>query len=298
VGRSRVYVSDWEEPRADYYRIDVNSGARTPMHGGADAHARLSPDGRRYLYWKDDHVWSYELAADRHVNLTARAPVSFVNAEWDYLSTAPPYGVAGWTKDGRGVILMHRYDLWLVPLDGGAARNLTNGVGSEHEIRLRYVQLDPEERFIDLSRPLLLSAFGQWTKQAGFYELRGGRIRQLVLTDNMYGGRRRRATRTACCSRGRAGRVPGPAGRAHSTSRSRSHDGRESAAGGVRVGTSHPVRLHEPRRRPAAGHARDPGGWQPGQRLPMLVNFYEKYSQNLHLYPCRGTAPGRSSRAT
>jgi dipeptidyl aminopeptidase/acylaminoacyl peptidase len=28
-----------------------------------------------------------------------------------------------------------------------------------------------------------------------------------------------------------------------------------------------------------------PDDYQPGQRLPMLVNFYEKYSQNLHLYP-------------
>ena len=82
----------------------------------------VAPDGRRFLYWKDEHVWAYELATDRHVNLTAGAPVSFTNAEWDYLSTRPSYGLAGWTKDGRGVILNHRYDLWYVPFDGGAAR--------------------------------------------------------------------------------------------------------------------------------------------------------------------------------
>jgi hypothetical protein len=109
-----------------------------------------------------------------------------VNQEWDYLSTKPPYGVTGWTKDGRGVILTHRYDLWFVPFDGGRARNLTAGVGSEHEIRLRYVRLDPDEQFIDLSQPVLLSAYGEWTKQAGFYELRNGRMRELVLSDNIF----------------------------------------------------------------------------------------------------------------
>src|SRR5690606_38770119 len=111
------------------YRIDVNTGERTPMLEAQMRTFGMSPDGRHYAYWKDDHVWSYHLASGRHVNLTARAPVSFVNAEWDYLSTPPAYGVAGWTKDGRGIVLMHRYDLWLVPLDGGDARNLTNGIG-------------------------------------------------------------------------------------------------------------------------------------------------------------------------
>jgi hypothetical protein len=125
------------------YRVDVATGTRTPV---LEAHGRtlgLSPDSRRLLYWKDEHVWAYELATDRHVNLTARAPVSFVNGEWDYLSDPPPYGIAGYTADGRGVVLNHRFDLWYVPFDGGAPRNLTNGIGGEHSIRFRYVRPTP-----------------------------------------------------------------------------------------------------------------------------------------------------------
>ncbi|MGH7466313.1 MAG: hypothetical protein ACREK1_14110, partial [Longimicrobiales bacterium] len=108
----RAYVSDWEEERADYYRIDVDTGERIPMLQAQLRTYGMSPDGSRFLYWKDEHLWSYELATTRHVNLTAQAPVSFVNAEWDYLSTAPPYGITGWTKDGRYIVLTHRYDLW------------------------------------------------------------------------------------------------------------------------------------------------------------------------------------------
>jgi dipeptidyl aminopeptidase/acylaminoacyl peptidase len=283
----RAYISDWREPRADYYRIDMNSGARTPaMQAQLRKLDALSPDGRRYLYWKDDHVWAYELAGDRHVNLTARVPVSFVNTEWDYIGTPPPYGVTGWSADGRGVILTHRYDLWYVPFDGGAARNLTNGVGSEHEIRLRYVRLDPEERFIDLSRPLLLSAFGQQTKQAGFYELRGSRIRQLVFTDNMYGTPQKAL---------HADRVMFT--RQSWTEFPDLHVASPDFARPVRVTDANPHQaeyavgrriLFDYTNRDGVklqGTLAIPDSWQPGQRLPMLVSFYEKYSQNLHLHP-------------
>ncbi|HSJ30476.1 MAG TPA: prolyl oligopeptidase family serine peptidase, partial [Longimicrobiales bacterium] len=282
----REYMSDWEESRADYYRVDVNTGERTPMLQAQMRTLGMSPDGSRYAYWKDDHVWAYELASGRHVNLTARAPVSFVNAEWDYLSTPPAYGVAGWTKDGRGIVLMHRYDLWLVPLDGGAARNLTNGIGSEREIRFRYVQLDPEERFIDLSQPVLLSAYGQWTKQAGFYQLSGGRMRELVYTDNMYGGvqKARDADRLVFTRQSWTEFPDLQVARADFAQPRKITDANPQQAEyswGRRILFDYTnrdgVRLQ--------GTLAIPENYQPGQRLPMLVNFYEKYSQNLHLYP-------------
>jgi len=45
------------------------------------------------------------------------------------------------------------------------------GTGDRDAIVLRYQDLDPEERAIDTSRPLLLSAYGEWTKKSGCYRL-------------------------------------------------------------------------------------------------------------------------------
>src|SRR5206468_2457439 len=108
----------------------------------------------------------------------------------------PIYGVAGWSKDGKSVILNHRYDLYLVPLDGSKATNLTGGVGDAQQIRFRIVRLDrangggrggrggggafgfgagtDEDEGIDLSKPVLLSAYGDWTKKSGYYTLAPG----------------------------------------------------------------------------------------------------------------------------
>jgi dipeptidyl aminopeptidase/acylaminoacyl peptidase len=197
------YVSDWKPAQSDIYRVNATTGERTPVLKGQERTLGLSPDGKYFLYWKDKQVWSYDIAADKHVNITAKAPVSFVNLEEDHYGEKPAYGVAGYTKDGRSVILDHRFDEWLVSLDGtGAPRNLTNGAGSKSQVRFRYVRLDADDNApaggfggrgagpaptIDLSKPVLLSAFGETDKKAGFYSLDGDKLTKLVFDDHSFG---------------------------------------------------------------------------------------------------------------
>src|SRR4029078_2789641 len=123
-------------------RVDWTPGGATPIATGLGRTFGLSPSSRYFLYWKDKQVWSYDLAANKTVNITAKAPVSFVNAEADHFGDKPAYGVTGYTKDEKYVILDHRYDLWLLSLDGSEApRNLTNGAGTAKEKRVAYAPL-------------------------------------------------------------------------------------------------------------------------------------------------------------
>ena len=181
----RTYIHDWKVLGTDYYRVNTETGKRTLMLTALKSELGLSPDSKYFAYWLDEHIWVYEFETAKHTNLTKNAPVSFVNQEWDYPLDADPYGIGGWAKDGSAVILNHRYDLWLQPLDGTAATNLTSGVGDANDMQLRYFPLDMELKtskfiapgletnipFIDLSKKFLLRAYGQWTKKAGFYTL-------------------------------------------------------------------------------------------------------------------------------
>jgi dipeptidyl aminopeptidase/acylaminoacyl peptidase len=281
----RAYISDWEEDRADYYRVDLASGERTPMLTAQKSTLGTSPDGRYFAYWKDGHVWVYDLEDRESLNLTASAPVSFVNEQYDHPGTKPPYGMAGWTSGGNGMVLNHRYDLWLQPLDGSPATSLTGGAGTREEIRFRHVRLDDDAETIDLDVPILLSAYGEWTKKSGFYELDGGRLTELVFQDRQYGTPTKAARRDRVIFTSQtfadypdyyvsdlAFRDPeritdaNPQQAEYTWGRSMLFD----------FANEDGVRLQ--------GTLAIPDGYQPGQRLPMIVNFYDKKSQNLHAY--------------
>ncbi len=279
----KPYVSDWRERQADYYRVNTSTGARTPMLTGQRLTLGLSPDGRYFLYWRDAQLWLYELENGITRSLTAAAPVSFVNAEYDYPGTAPPYGVAGWTTDGTSLVLNHRYDLWLQPLDGSAATNLTGGLGDARELRFRHVQTDAREPSIDLSKPILLSAYGQWTKQAGFYRLAGGALEELVLDDRRFGRPlKARSADVYVTSREKFEEFPDlyvSEGDFASLRRiTEANPWQEEYRWGRRILFDYTnedgVRLQ--------GTLAIPDDYAAGERRPMLVNFYEKNSQNLH----------------
>ncbi len=287
IGRDdRAYVSDWKPDYADYYRIDTESGARTPVLQGHLRTLGLSPDSEHYLYWKDGHVWSYRIDDDRHVNLTASAPVDFTNHEFDRFGEKPPHGVAGWTADGEAVLLYDRFDVWHQPLDGGTASSLTQGFGAEGQIRLRIIDSDPDDDFVDLGEPVLFEAFGQFTKQAGFFELDGDELNELTFEDRRFSrpDKAENAERylftveswqefpDLWVSDGDFG------DRDRMTMANPQQD---EFLWGTRIlfdyATDDGI--------PLQGTLAIPETYQAGDRLPMIVRFYEKDSQNLHAYP-------------
>ncbi|MEO7217335.1 MAG: prolyl oligopeptidase family serine peptidase, partial [Gemmatimonadaceae bacterium] len=112
----------------------------------------------------------------------------------------PIWGVAGWSKDGRSVLLYDKYDIWSLPLDGSKGRDLTAGVGTAEQVQLRLAHLSPTAggggRFgrapaeaVDLSKSQPLTAYGEWTKKSGYWEMPagGGKATPLIWADKMIG---------------------------------------------------------------------------------------------------------------
>lgn len=287
IGRDdRDYISDRTPNFADYYRVDTRTGERIPV---LETHLRtlgLSPDSEHFLYWKGGDVWDYDIEADRHVDLTASGSVDFTDQHFDYFGEKPPYGIAGWSKDGEAVLLYHRYDIWRQPLNGEPAHNLTLGRGDRDDIRFRYLRTDPEERFIDLSRPILLSAYGEWTKKEGFFELHDGRLRELSWEDRKF-SRPMKAEDAEQYLFTVQSFQEFPdlwfSGRDFSERKrvTETNPQQEEYLWGHRILFDYTnddgVRLQ--------GTLAIPDSYQEGQRLPMILRFYEKFSQDMHVYP-------------
>ena len=291
-------------PTADIYRVNTSTGERTLIAKGQLTGRHMfgiTPHGRHFLFWKDNRIQAYDFEAGTTKALGAGA-VSFVDLEDDHPGTKPSYGVAGYTNDGQAVIAQHRYDLWLVPLDGSAPKNLTRGAGAKSEIRFRILRPVPPDPTlprsvgprgtIDLSKPVTLSAYGEWTKKSGYYELAGGQLKELIYEDASFGNPVR-AMRTDRFLFTRQTfvefpdlRVSGPNFR-ESKKISDANPQQKDYLWGHRLlfdfKNKDGVRLQ--------GILAIPDDYKPGEKRPMLVIFYEKNSQNMHIYSAPSYLP-------
>ena len=295
---TRQYLRDEKVLSAgDYYRVNTSTGERTLIAKGQLTGRHIfgiHPRGTHFLYWKDGTVMAYDFAAGTAKALGA-GKVDFTNAEYDHPGPKPSYGVAGYTSDGKGVIVNHRYDLWLVPLDGSAPRDLTNGFGAKNEIRLRLLRVEPPDplqprpaaarQLFDLAKAQTLSAYGEWTKQSGYYEWANGTLKELVYEDASYGNPVKALkadvflfTRQTFAEFPDL-RVSGPGFR-NSRKVSDANPQQKEFLWGRRLlfdyANKDGKRLQ--------GILAVPDDYRPGEKRPMIVIFYEKNSQNMHIY--------------
>ena len=282
----RSYVSDWRPNYADYYRINTATGDRTPI---LTKHLRtlgLSPDSKHFLYWRDGNVWDYSIEDDAHSNLTASAPVDFTDKQFDRFGEKPPHGVAGFTSDSSGIVLYDRYDVWYQSYDADPAVNLTGNFGTEREIRLRTVQADTEEETINLDQPMLLKAYGEWSKDEGFFRLDGRDLEDLTWEARRfsYPLKAKDSDRYLFTVQTWQDFPDLWVSNGNFSERQRLSKANPQQAQflwGSRILFDYTLSDGTP----LQGTLAIPETFAEGERLPMVVRFYEKYSQDLHLYP-------------
>ncbi|NLP09030.1 S9 family peptidase, partial [bacterium] len=155
----------------DLYCVRTADGARTLIAPKIAGPVSASPHGK-YALWFDEvqgHWFSYEVASGKTNNLTAGLGVSFADELNDRPDYAAAYGLMGWTAQDRRVLLYDRFDIWeLDPANKAAARIITKGLGRQEQTSYRYLSLDPEAKFIDGDKPLLLKTFDYRDKSEGF----------------------------------------------------------------------------------------------------------------------------------
>ncbi len=298
----RLEVS-WGGSRADYYRVNLETGERTLIAKALTRTMGASPDSKWFLFLEKGNVFAFNLETGQRVQVDASARRSFVDIDDDHPYERPTYGVAGWSRDGKSVLLNDKFDIWQLALDGSRATNLTQGVGDAQQIRFRLARLDQggggrggrgggggavadDDAGVDLTKPLLLSAYGEWTKKSGYWQALPGKApTPLVFTDKAI-GQAQKAERS---------------GRVVFTQQSFSEfpdwwmtD--STFAAPKRVTDANPhladfawgskvlVDYTNSKGVKLQGTLTLPANYQPGQQYPMIVYFYEKMSNTHHQF--------------
>jgi dipeptidyl aminopeptidase/acylaminoacyl peptidase len=174
----------------DLYAVDIATGERkliqkkVPGGGGGGfgggAAVAFSPDNSRYAYYDTGEWKTYDFASGAIKTITTGVPGKFWDTEDDHNQVKPaiPGGLVGWSKDGANVLVRDNWDIWRLPVNGGSAVNVT-GNGQRDQIRYQTrLVFDPRDRGgVDLSIPMFVETYGEWTKKEGLAQvdaLRGG----------------------------------------------------------------------------------------------------------------------------
>ena len=169
----------------DVYVIDMATGERKLAAKRVRWYNAPSPDGTSFMFFEDGNYQLYTMESGQIRNVTQTAPISFVNTEDDHNVVKPPTPFVGWAKDSKSVILQDNWDVWQVPVAGGAPVNLTvNGRKDSIRYQRRFALEPPEKRDegIDLTQPLYFQAYGEWTKKGGIARIDGSKPGVQLLT--------------------------------------------------------------------------------------------------------------------
>jgi hypothetical protein len=187
-------ASSWlAEDDRDLYAVSLADGARRLLARDVPL-AELSPAGRYALTWdaRARH-WIAIRTADAHrVVLGAQAPADFWFREDDHPAPPQPYGQGGWLAGDRAVLLYDRYDVWLADPDTGAVRPLTGGAGARTRTVYSPVQPDPDATAFDPAQPILLSLIDTRSYASGYARVSadGGVPTTLLKLDALVNGTR------------------------------------------------------------------------------------------------------------
>jgi dipeptidyl aminopeptidase/acylaminoacyl peptidase len=303
----------WDGNYNDVYRVDVRTGQAELLLEQTLFGAQVSPHGR-YIAWYAESDWHlYTVATGAVRNLTSGLGASFASEDHDLPSPTPGYGIAGWIGLDEAVLINDKFDIWQISTAevaagrtsgatggpgtrggsasvagaGSGAVNLTGG-RSEHRIfRIRDFAAD---RIAYASgEEVLLTMYNDRRKNHGFYALTLGRpgvtrlledeARFVVLARaNDQGG--------YLFTRERYDVYPNLWFSTDSGFRRTRQVTRlyEDLTRRWAWGKAELVSWHNMDGREVQGVLIYPGNYRPGERYPVLVYYYERFSQRLHQF--------------
>ena len=292
--------STWGAGATDVYLIDPATGTRKEVAMKIGGQAQLSV-GAKYVAWYDqDHWFAHNIATGKTVDLNAAMPsVHFEQENSSQTGEPAAWGFAGWTKDDRSMLIYDRYDIWeLDPLGVKPPVILTDSLGRRDNMTLRLINLgQPEdERFIDTTKPIWLSAFDEDTKESGFYRatLNGRRAPEKVMLDPVRYGNPTKAAKAETYMLSKMTFQESPdlwVGPSVSAARTKITD-LNPFQKEYSWGTSELVTWNSADGVPRQGILYKPDGFDPNKKYPMITYFYEDLSDGLHNYisPNGGTS--------
>ncbi|MBN2236123.1 MAG: prolyl oligopeptidase family serine peptidase [Bacteroidales bacterium] len=295
----------------DFYLIDLNTGKSTQIIADCRATPQVSPEGK-YIYWYNamDTTWNtYHLSSNKKYSVTNAKTIQCADELNDIPNPASSYRTAGWLENDEAILIYDRYDIWKVdPENKKAAVNLTiNGRSNAINYRLIRFDLDannPRARFsqanekgINPSQMAFLFGHNEISRQEGYYNgsLNNGQTPEVLFVGNYSVNTPLKAkdSDNYLFTKENFETYPNLLLSDLSFKKPKQISNANPQQKEFNWGTAELVSWTSLDGKKLEGTLHKPADFDPNKKYPMIVNFYEKNSQELFNY--RMPEPHRST---
>jgi len=294
--------SQWEgSSKADLFVISIETLERKLVAKNIGGQSILSPKGDYVLYFNQESAsWnSFNIQQGKSSKLIADSTISFVDEMNDMPNDPRPYGIAGWSKDGKSVYIYDRYDIWKFNLGDNKGKMITAGQGRLNQIVYRYQKLNEPENprisftIIAENDPIFLNGFNETNKFSGLYKLQNNSIKELwsePFTYKAYAANKKNDK--IIYTKEDYENSPDLYLITNESKEIKITD-INTQQSDYNWGTATLVNWKTPSGKPAKGILYKPENLDPNKKYPVIAYFYEKLSDGLYTYHAPTPTPSR-----
>lgn len=144
---------NWSYPwPVDYYKVDLESGKKEIIGKKIGYRTTLSPSGKYFIYFneEDAKILIKNTETQDIKCISCLKDVEWLNDINGMPHNAGPYGFVGFTKEEKGFILHSKFDVWEYNLEQNTLTSLTNEEGKENNIEYRLRVWERDSTFITM----------------------------------------------------------------------------------------------------------------------------------------------------
>ena len=286
--------------KSDVYTVSTKTGERVLMSKALTNRPAISAAGK-YVTWfnSDTYQWYIYSIENKTVHCaTEGLEVPFEDATGQRPERYGPFGSMGWSKNDKYFYIYDQYDIWQIDPTGKAApAMITKGTGRRENIVFRHIKFDREVEYIDTEKPLFLSAFNKETKEAGYYTLQAtgkNALQKCVMAPKTFPTiTKARNADVYAYTKADFNTAPDLWQTADLWKNERQLSHINPQMNGYLWGTVELVNWKSKDGHDMKGLLYKPENFDPDQKYPMIIYFYERHSDELYRY--FAPAPSRST---
>ena len=292
----------------DLFLVNVTDGSVKKIKEGIRASFGASPSGK-YIYWynAEDTTWNaYSIENSMEKQLSTGDLIQAADELNDIPNLPYPYGIAAWTEGDKDVLVYDRYDIWkLDPAGNNKPVNLTQN-GRKKNLSYRLLNFDDENerirgqrvaKAIKPDQQLFLTAHNEVSREDGYYELN---LKKTGETKELFSGKffltrpiKAKNEEVYVFTKEDFTLFPDLLLTKNKFKKYTKLSDANPQQHEFKWGTAELVSWVSLDGKKLEGTLHKPENFDPNKKYPMIVNFYEKSSQELYRY--RIPQPHRST---